>query len=71
MSNVISTKVKATDLDVVKDMIEELCWLRFFHQQSKYYMEFPIEVVEEQLRKEWEKNISDEYINEEDLNGMC
>ena len=68
--DVLTVEVKATDLGIVKDMIEELEWLRFFYKESEIYFENCTPFMCEGLRKKYDKP-KEEQTTEEDLHGMC
>ena len=68
--DVLTVEVKATELDIIKDMIEELEWLRFFYKEAGIYFENCTPFMCEGLRKKYDK-LKEEQTTEEDLHGMC
>ena len=69
--DIITADVKTIDhLDIVKEMIEELEWLRFFYKEAGLYFENCTPFMCEGLRKKYDK-LKEEQTTEEDLHGMC
>ena len=69
--DIITADVKTIDhLDIVKEMIEELEWLRFFYKEAGIYFENCTPFMCEGLRKKYDK-LKEEQTTEEDLHGMC
>ena len=68
--DVLTVEVKATDLDIVKEMIEELEWLRFFYKEAGLYFEECTPFMRAGLREKYER-LKEKQPREEDFNGMC
>ena len=69
--DIITADVKTIDhLDIVKEMIEELEWLRFFYKEAGVYFENCTPFMCDGLRKKYDK-LKEEQTTEEDLHGMC
>lgn len=65
---IFTAKVKATDLDIVKDMVEELEWLRFFYKEAECYFANPLSAY---VGIKYKFEQGHKQSKEEDLNGMC
>ena len=67
--DVLTVEVKTTELDIVKEMIEELEWLRFFYKEAGYhFIESPLSAYAT-IRDKYEQE--PKQAREEDLDGMC
>lgn len=68
--DILTVEVKATDLDIVKEMIEELEWLRFFYKEAGYHFIEDPPSAYSAIREKYE-HLKEKQPREEDLNGMC